>query len=66
MIKLDKIMRQKDDLRFTELLCRMRKAECTAEDIELLKSREITENTPNYPYNALHVYRMLTQETIIC
>jgi hypothetical protein len=58
MIKLDKIMRQKDDLRFTELLCRMRKAECTAEDIELLKSREITENTPNYPNNALHVYRL--------
>jgi hypothetical protein len=58
MLELDEIMRQKDDIRFTELLCRMRKAECTNEDIELLKSCEITENSPNYPNNALHVYRL--------
>ena len=43
------IMRQKNDVRFTELLCRMRKAECTNEDIELLKSCELTEKCGNYP-----------------
>ena len=36
----------------------MRKAECTSEDIELLKSCEITENCTNYPINALHVFRL--------
>ena len=36
----------------------MRKAECTSEDIELLKSCEITEKCTNYPINALHVYRV--------
>ena len=58
MLELDEIMCQKNDVRFTELLCRMRKAECTSEDIELLKSCEITENCTNYPINALHVFRL--------
>ena len=58
MLELDEIMRQKDDVRFTELLCRMRKAECKNEDIKLLKSCEITEKSPNYPINALHVFRL--------
>ena len=55
MLELDEIMRQKNDIRFTELLCRMRKAECTIEYIELFNSCEITENCTNYPINALHV-----------
>ena len=58
MLELDEIMRQRNDVRFTELLCRMRKAECTSEDIELLKACEITENCNNYPINALHVFRL--------
>ena len=37
MIELNEIMRQKDDVRFTELLCRMRKAECTADDIDMIQ-----------------------------
>jgi citrate lyase gamma subunit len=30
--------------------------QCTDEDIELLKSRVVTENDPNYPTTVLHVY----------
>ncbi len=37
MVELDEIMRH---IRFAKLLCRMRKAECSSKDIELLKSRE--------------------------
>ena len=58
MLELDEIMHQKNDVRFTELLCRMRKAECTNEDIELLKSCELTVKCANYPNNAIHVYRL--------
>ncbi len=58
MVELDEIMRQKNDIRFAKLLCRMRKAECSSKDIELLKSRKITESSRNYPINALHVYRL--------
>ena len=58
MIELDEIMHQKDDVRFTEVLCTLRKAECTDEDVELLKSCIIDESSLNYPINALHVYKL--------
>ena len=58
MFELCEIMRQKGKIRFVELLCRMRKAECTLEDIEVLESRTVTLNETNYPNNALHVYRL--------
>ena len=38
MIELTQIMRQKDKLDFIELLCRLRKAECTSKDIKSLQS----------------------------
>ena len=58
MFELCEIMCQKHEIRFLELLCRMRKAECTPEDIEVIKSRTVTLNETNYPNNALHVYRL--------
>ena len=58
MIELDEIMRQRGDHRFTELLCRLRINKCTSEDIDILLSRVIELNSPNYPSNALHVYRL--------
>ena len=58
MIELTEIMRQKEDVRFTELLCRMRKAECTADDVDILESCTITEDATNFPINAIHVYRL--------
>ena len=56
--ELCEIMCQKDERQFVELLCRMRKAECTPEDIEVLKSRTVTLNNSNYPNSALYVYRL--------
>ena len=58
MIELDEIMRQKGDSAFCELMCRVRTAECTNDDLSVLKSREIVSGTSNYPTNALHVYRL--------
>ena len=41
MIELDKIMRQRGDSAFAKLLCRVRTANCTSEDIGVLQSRVI-------------------------
>ena len=58
MIELDEIMRQKDDSEFCELLCTIRTADQTEDDIVTLQSREIDPDMPNYPNNSLHVYRL--------
>ena len=58
MIELNEIMRQRGDSGFCELLCRVRTAECTSDDISVLKSKEILPDSPNYPNHALHVYRL--------
>ena len=58
MIELTEIMRQRGDRAFSEMLCRVRTATYTPEDIDMLKSREIAANTPSYPSTALHVYRL--------
>ncbi len=55
MIELDEIMRQKGDSEFCELLCRVRTATHTDDDIVVLKSREIDPDMLDYP---LHVYRL--------
>ena len=57
MHELTQVMRQRDDLAFSELLCRVRTESCTADDFEILKSREIAADT-NYPTQVLHVYRL--------
>ena len=51
MIELTQIMRQKHDGAFCELLC-------SPEDIQVLKSRITKPNKPDYPTQALHVYRL--------
>lgn len=58
MHELTQVMRQKDDLAFSQLLCCIRTNSCTADGIETLKSREIAADTANYPTKALHVYRI--------
>ena len=58
IVELDQIMRQRDDQKFAELLCRVRKAECTDDDIEVLRSRSIEDSSADYPHDALHVYRL--------
>ena len=39
-------------------MCRVRTNSCTADDVTILKSREIASDTANYPTQALHVYRL--------
>ena len=58
MIELDEIMRQRGDSAFSEVLCRVGTADCTNDDLSVLKSREIIQDSPNYPNHALHVYRL--------
>ena len=58
MLELTEIMRQRGDLAFSELLCRVRTNSCTSEDIRTLKSREIAADAANYPSQSLHVYRL--------
>ena len=50
-------MRQKDQ-QFAQLLCRVRKAECTEDDLDLLKSRTVEDSDPEYPHDSVHVYRL--------
>ena len=50
-------MRQQDDQTFTAILNRIRTGKHTKDDIQVLRSRIITENTSAYPNDALHVYR---------
>lgn len=58
MVELDEIMRQRGDSEFSELLCRVRTSQYTPADVDILKSRVITPDMPNYPTHALHVYRL--------
>lgn len=47
MIELRKVMRQKDDKIFTDLLNRLRVGSQTDEDIQLIQSRSINSSDPN-------------------
>ena len=58
MIELTEVMRQRGDSAFSELLCRVRTNNCTSHDIQTLKSRELANDSVNYPNQALHVYRL--------
>ena len=58
MLELSEIMRQRGDSAFSKLLCSVRTATCTPEDIDTPKSREITADISDYPNGALHVYRL--------
>ena len=57
MIELVEIMRQKDDQPFIELLNRLRVAQHTEADIQIIQSRAVDVNDKNnYPLNELHVW----------
>ena len=55
MAELTQIMRQKDDLAFTQLLNRVRTASHTDDDIRCIQSRT-TPGDENYPSDALHIF----------
>ena len=54
--ELNEIMRQRGDSVFAELLCRVRTASCTSDDIAVLEFRVISPDSSDYPHHALHVY----------
>ncbi|KAK3094305.1 hypothetical protein FSP39_000082 [Pinctada imbricata] len=56
LVELKQIMRQNEDLQFANVLNRIRTATHTEEDIELLKTREISKDSHDYPSSALHVF----------
>ena len=58
MLELDEIMRQRGDSAFADLLCRVRTDSCTDADIAVLESRVVTPDSPGYPSEALHVYKL--------
>ena len=57
-MELTEIMRQKIDSKFCELLCRGRTATHTEQDIDELRSREVSPDASSYPTEALYVYRL--------
>ena len=56
MIELNKIMRQKDDHNFIELLNRFRTGSQTEQDINCINSRSTSPLAENYPSNVLHIW----------
>jgi hypothetical protein len=58
IFELDEVMRQRGDDQFAQLLCRVRVNACTEDDVDVLRSRVIKQDDPNYPIHALHVYRV--------
>jgi hypothetical protein len=56
MAELTQIMRQKDDLAFTQLLNRVRTASHTDDDSRCIQPRTITPGDENYPSSALHIF----------
>ncbi|CAB3991532.1 Hypothetical predicted protein [Paramuricea clavata] len=56
MAELTQIMRQKDDLAFTQLLNRVRSSSHTDDDIKCIQSSTISPDDENYPFDALHIF----------
>ena len=54
------LMCQRGDCALSELLCRVTTNSCTSDDVKVLKSHELPEDTANYPTQALHMYRLNT------
>ena len=56
MIELDKIMRQKNDQAFVQLLKRIRTGSQTEDDIKIIQSTSLFPSETNYPSDALHIW----------
>ncbi|XP_069139395.1 uncharacterized protein [Argopecten irradians] len=56
MFELTEIMRQKDDIEFSELLNRLRHNQLTNEDKQLILSRHIEFSSMHYPHAAPHLF----------
>ncbi|XP_066928290.1 uncharacterized protein [Clytia hemisphaerica] len=56
MAELTEVMRQRDDIDFVDLLNQVCLGELNEEKEELLKSRFITKDSPDYPANITYIY----------
>ena len=56
LAELNETMRQQGDNEFIDLLNNVRTASLSSEDEKLLKSRFISNNSNDYPKNALHIF----------
>ena len=56
IFELTEVMRQKSDIDFASLLNRVRVGSLSNEDIDVLKSRIISQEDDRYPHDALHVF----------
>jgi hypothetical protein len=56
MHELTEIMRQKDDLDFSQLLNRLRENRLTENDYKILEKRKITRDDPDYPSAVPHLF----------
>ena len=56
MIKLDQIMCQQGDDKFTELLNRVRIGSLTDEDQKILSERIVKKSDENYPRKSMHIW----------
>ena len=56
MAELDEVMRQKGDNILIDLLNKVRIGELDVDSENILKSRFINQNDPNYPIDAIHIF----------
>ena len=61
MFELSTIMRQQDSRIFAQLLNRVREGNHSEQDLELLRTRTIAVNAPDYPTSAQHLFRTNAQ-----
>ena len=57
LLELQQSMRQRGDVVFADLLMRLRKGQCTEEDLDLLQTRVISKQDQLYPADVLHVFK---------
>ena len=62
MFELKQIMRQAESKQFAELLNRLREGHQTFDDLNILKSRVIKRDSPDYPHDATHL--MYTNQSV--
>ena len=56
LAELDEVMRQRDDTDFIDLLNNVRVGDLDFNDENMIKSRLITRENPNYPMESLHLF----------
>ena len=61
MFELTRIMRQQDSKQFAELLNRLREGHHSDDDLQLLQTRIMTQDSADYPSSAQHLFKTNAQ-----